>query len=867
MHSDVIANQWAQLDAHRQTLAINLTQLAILGTGYAPPGVHNGIIEARAAIQHIKAWLRAQGKLVDDAPDDEPTPQETAQTTRQIGEVRQTIASGNNNIQAVDSTITVNRSGDIINAQGSQGFINNPSSPVQQSFNTEYHTHIYNSKGHTLRPRLQAPVGGFVGRSNETNTLEQMLRKASIPDGVAPICVISGMAGVGKTELAQQVASRLRDHFPGGQALISLQSLRETATLTSIQVLQKALRALAPDEPVSDDQAVLSAKYRQHLSDERLLIVVDDALDAKQIRPLLPPAGSALLITTRHRFPLEGSFPLELKQLSGAEAIELLQRDCQRITITQASEIARLCGYLPLALRVSSGLLSANDHLPIEHYLVQFRDERQRLSKLSVSDDEQLDVEASFNLSFALLSEDAQHILAQFSVFEGVFAISAACAVANMLEADIEHCISILRTRNMLDYDATHAHYQLHELIRVFASPKISAALFQIVRHRFTEYYLKEAETSAPDGGEELNRWLRLIGDDYHHFQKILRWIHETNFVSATQALRVVAALGRFWHRRGYLAQGRKELEFILQHPEQDAPATDQFYAAALLWHGAIANDQAQFGIAQTSLRRSLELFTKLNDANGTARAYLNLANALLEDDTQQARLYYAEALRFAGRDDPYLVARIRMNQAFLPSTTLTAYVAKWRKVAADYEQIDDPIGQALSLINFGQYLQLQGELIEARSILRRSLQILEGAIDWRTASAWLHLGWVEVKEGRVQEAIKYFVNSIAVFETEEDTDGMAWNLQGIAAVALEIGKPDLAARLLGHVVKLREEADSLTSWERGQFRELKARVQSQFGSPKAFNQCFNEGKKMGKDLAIALARAFARNPQFEPQN
>src|SRR5262245_32598441 len=139
--AEEISRLQEQLAAHRATLAILLRQLASLGSDYAPPGVHHGIAEARAAIERLKEQLRAAGLAVDDQAGDQATADEAAAAPVDAPArgVRQTIEGGDHSIQAIDSTVTVDKSGDQIDARGSQGFINRPSGPVIQNIGTHYH--------------------------------------------------------------------------------------------------------------------------------------------------------------------------------------------------------------------------------------------------------------------------------------------------------------------------------------------------------------------------------------------------------------------------------------------------------------------------------------------------------------------------------------------------------------------------------------------------------------------------------------------------------------------------------------------------------------------------------------------------------
>src|SRR6185503_18475713 len=119
------------------------------------------------------------------------------------------------------------------------------------------------------------------------------------------------------------------------------------------QALQEVIRAVAPDAQPPESLHELQQRYRSILYKQRALILADDASDAAQVRPLIPPAGCALLITSRQRFTLPGMARVDLEQLREGEAVTLLRGICDRLSTPQAQAIACACGHLPLALRVS----------------------------------------------------------------------------------------------------------------------------------------------------------------------------------------------------------------------------------------------------------------------------------------------------------------------------------------------------------------------------------------------------------------------------------------------------------------------------------------------------------------------------------
>ncbi|HVI70342.1 MAG TPA: ATP-binding protein, partial [Pyrinomonadaceae bacterium] len=155
--------------------------------------------------------------------------------------------------------------------------------------------------------QLRAPVGDFVGREQQIQTLTSALRQRG---SRASITGISGMGGIGKTELALIVAEHLADDYPDGQFFINLQGT-DANPLPPAAVLATCIRAfLGPDARLPHELQQLSHLYQGVLAEKRVLLLLDNAVDSAQVRPLLPPAGSALLVTSRQSITLPGMTPL-----------------------------------------------------------------------------------------------------------------------------------------------------------------------------------------------------------------------------------------------------------------------------------------------------------------------------------------------------------------------------------------------------------------------------------------------------------------------------------------------------------------------------------------------------------------------------
>jgi hypothetical protein len=254
--------------------------------------------------------------------------------------------------------------------------------------------------------------------------------------------------------------------------------------------LQTVIRAFEREAKLPDDLSELQNLYRDKLNGKQVLILADDAKDVAQVRPLMPPPGCALLVTSRHRFSLPGMTALDLGTLPPEQAEKLLQEICPRID-SYASELAKLCGYLPLALRVSASLLKDNDSRDVARYLEQLRSERlKHLSDPDNLNDPQASVEASLRLSYGALETKAQLVFSQLSVFPASFDIAAAKAIV-IVHDDIAAMLELLRRRSLLEWDATAGRYDLHDLVREFGAAQLKDA--KTIWLRYARYYAQVA--------------------------------------------------------------------------------------------------------------------------------------------------------------------------------------------------------------------------------------------------------------------------------------------------------------------------------------------------------------------------------------
>ncbi|MFC3891550.1 ATP-binding protein [Lentzea rhizosphaerae] len=334
--------------------------------------------------------------------------------------------------------------------------------------------------------QLPAAPGGFAGREPE-------LRELADRSGVVLITAIDGTAGVGKTSLALQFAHSESDRFPDGHLYVNLRGFDpQDQPLRPADVLTQFLRALgvrAYQVPISEnEQAEL---YRTLMAGRRMLVLLDNAADAAQVRPLLPGGASTCLITSRNRLSGVDASPLFLDVLSEDEAVAVVRGLLgQDVDVAAARELARLCGYLPLALRIAA----ANAGAFLSDTVAELR-EQNRLAALEIHDDEQVAVRAAFDLSYLALDEAHRRLFRRLGLLAGVdFTAESAAPLAGDASLDT------LLAANLVEQHIP-GRYRLHDLLRLYAHERAQsdeqAEDLDQALDRYHGWYLDAAHTAA----------------------------------------------------------------------------------------------------------------------------------------------------------------------------------------------------------------------------------------------------------------------------------------------------------------------------------------------------------------------------------
>ncbi|HEY0173109.1 MAG TPA: tetratricopeptide repeat protein [Pyrinomonadaceae bacterium] len=345
--------------------------------------------------------------------------------------------------------------------------------------------------------QLPPPPRDFTGRVRELGELMSRIERGGVT-----ISGLQGLGGVGKTALALKLAERLAPRYPDAQFYLDLKGAGKQP-LSVADALAHVVRAYHPTAKLPEGETELQSLYLSVLHGRRALLLMDNASGREQVEPLVPPEGCVLLVTSRQHFTLAGLSALDLETLPPEDARQLLLKIAPRIG-ERADEIARLCGHLPLALRLAASALAERANLSPADYVRRLSGAKKRLEL----------VEASLTLSYELLSPDQQRLWRALSVFPDTFDTAAAAAVLELDADEAQDALGDLLRYSLLEWDAGTSRLRLHDLARLFADSRMSDDERRATRMRHATHYLtvlRECDASYLKGGDAIKSGLALF--------------------------------------------------------------------------------------------------------------------------------------------------------------------------------------------------------------------------------------------------------------------------------------------------------------------------------------------------------------------
>ncbi|MGH3731087.1 MAG: BTAD domain-containing putative transcriptional regulator, partial [Micromonosporaceae bacterium] len=689
-------------------------------------------------------------------------------------------------------------------------------------------------------PPAQLPSGitDFTGRQAPLTTVrDALLAQLPAADGASRIVVVSGKAGVGKSALAVQAGHRIRAGFPDGQLYAVLRGA-EGAAVPAADVLAWFLSALGSDGAgIPDSLSERIQLYRSRLAGRRMLVVLDDAVDVSQVRPLLPgDSGHAVLVTSRRRLPgLEGALDIDLPLLEPAEAVNLLRRIAGEARVAEdvgsAERIAQLCGQLPLAVRVAGAKLASRPHWSLSDLVRHLTDERDRLAGLSVGD---LDVRTSFALSYQscdVVSRRAFRLLSEVPSRDfPVWVVAAACDIdLTGAETAVEHLVDA-QLLQVAGRDSTGGlRYQFHDLFRLYAAERAAAedgpgerrnALVRVLAGycrlaRYADEALRPGRL-APTGPPELQLWrppgplaAAARGNPVGWFaaeRTALLAVVSAGYAGQLWALTgcTAAATVGFFDLRSYWDDWRRvnELAIAAARASGDPYALGLArYDGTLLLADRGTQSDEPFGVL-------LRDFTELGRYREAAHVRYEIAMGRLDDRRTTESLWYARAAlrRFVACGDRRgeAFARRSIGNTLRHQGAHHDAVRYFDESLTLFRELGDRRWEAYLLLSRAAVRELLGVLDKAGDDVSECLDILRALADRRWEAFGLRtLGDIRRQQGRYDDAAAAYQRGLAIMQWLGDRRSEGYLARGLGNLYRCWGRLGQARALLEHSMEI----------------------------------------------------------------
>jgi DNA-binding SARP family transcriptional activator/tetratricopeptide (TPR) repeat protein len=603
---------------------------------------------------------------------------------------------------------------------------------------------------------LPAPPRGFAGREPELAWLDGLRTSA---DGTAPVIgVVAGPAGIGKSALAVLWGSRNAELFPDGVLHVAMRGFdQRRPPLDPAEALARFLLALGVAvHDVPADVGDRAALYRTLLAGRRVLVVIDDARDAEQVRPLLPGGGTSLvLVTSRRRLDglvADGARLLVLDILSAAAAERVVEhvagapRDAEE-SVARA-RLVELCGYLPLALRIAGARLVVRPQWTAMDLVAELADERGRLAGLGLADE--TGVRAALDVTVRGLDPDQVSALALLGVFPGqwfdVYAVAALCGTT--VAGARERLHGLAESFLVVEVDADL--FGVHDLVRLFARDQLDgagepvdavAALRELLR-----YYLVAADSARrhlrtiPDGLTPATEFPDLARPDLPDRAAALDWFERewpTLLACAAAGAEagchdLVWRLARIAGEYRRVRPRRDDWEWLVGVGLDSARAAGDGRGEVLVLLNRLVM-LSRFGAAPESIadaERSVKIAADLDDPHILAMACNGLSSAhFTARRYREALAGYERALELARRAGNRVTEANLLNniaQAHLNLDDPAAAVAPQRAAVAAYREVGDLGFVGLALANLAELEHATGEFAAAAANADEAVSLAE---------------------------------------------------------------------------------------------------------------------------------------------
>lgn len=691
--------------------------------------------------------------------------------------------------------------------------------------------------GQPHRPaQLPIDVDGFTGRADALQRLNALLSVASADQAQREVVVmmICGTAGVGKTALAVHWAHQVADEFPDGQLYVNLRGYDPDQPMRPADALARFLAALGvPEREIPMDIDERAARYRSELAGRHMLIVLDNAGSAAQVRPLLPGGGSSLVVVTSRDslaglVAVHGAQQVGLELLSANKAVDLLHRligDRVAAEPAAAAELAEQCARLPLALRVAAVLAVSRPGSSLAEVVAELADRQERLELLDAGGDPYAAVHAVLSWSVQHLPRQVARVFRRLGLHPGPDLDVYVTAALTGLEPNASRRVLETLVSAHLLHRTGPGRYGMHDLLRAYAAQLTAVEDTEQERDaskdRLFDYY-QAAALSAMDAhypAEVLHRPDAVTSGvpipDLTRPDAARSWLEAERYCviaiaehsAEHQRADYVVGLARILHR--YLGDSHlADLVIINGHAlraaERAGDHTGQAYALRQLSVGYMR--MSQYETATGHLQRALALFHQVGDV--AEQAFTLSAWGMLNGrlgNFQDALDNHREAIVLFRRVGERLGEAFTLTNLGIVEERLGNYIRAaelQRQALVIVRELGARNCEALTLNNLANAeLELKREPL-AMEHVHQSLAIIEELGSPMVKAHTLDtLGTLYLRQGEPGPAGECFQQAIDYFRQTGERSALACSVNGLGEVARVTGDP--AAALSFHTAGL----------------------------------------------------------------
>jgi len=650
----------------------------------------------------------------------------------------------------------------------------------------------------TVPRQLPAAVRHFAGRTRELKTLTGLMTHATEGGNAVVISAIGGLAGVGKTALAVYWAHQHADRFPDGQLYVNLRGFGPSgAPLSPETAVRGFLDGLGvPAARIPPDLDAQVALYRSVLAGRRVLVVLDNARNAEQVRPLLPGSASCLaLVTSRDRLTglvaADGAVPVALGLLTDDEARELLTRrlGAERVALENepVEELIGLCARLPLALNIVSARAAAYPDLALSEIARGLRGARQ-LDSLDTGDSA-ADARAAFSWSYRTLDAATAQAFRLVGLVPGPdLGSPVAAALLDRSPRGADATLGALVDAGLLQ-NPVPGRYRFHDLLRAYAAERADAdepAEVRAVRTgRVYDWYLRAAVAAAriisPD------RRLPELDDApevppppaFADYDEAVDWfdLEYANLIAVIDAAergrrpdivwKLAIALWDVFNLRGHLADlidtHRRALVGVRALPDKAAEGW-------LLSHLSVAySTVGSPDAAVECLQRALEIDQETGNRRSEAVNLVNLGFAYLNQNRYELAIETFQAAVIASRETGHWRAEAaainNIGSTYKDLGRLDEALEYTKAALAVHREHGDRVAEASSYSSLAEITRLSGQTAAAFELSREALRLTRAAgLRHEEADVLATLGYLHLAEGGTEEARRHWRMAEAIF-------------------------------------------------------------------------------------------------------